>query len=112
MSSRAVAAVILALAFATSAPAAEKAGRTLATHPAPAAQAAPAFDLTSLFETPSIVTLMPKGMMVATPPTHLVMLARSGSDGKLILRCVGTAEAAENFLARSESADVHTPQVK
>ncbi|HSP13657.1 MAG TPA: hypothetical protein VLV78_02765 [Thermoanaerobaculia bacterium] len=111
MSSRAAAVGILTLAIASSAFAAGGAGRTPAAKPAPAAQTA-TVDLTSLFETPSIVTTMPHGMLVATAPTHLVMLARVGDDGKILLRCVGSAEAAENFLRKPDPADIHKPQVK
>ncbi len=101
MSSRVVAVTILTLAIASSAFPGEKAERAPAATATPVAQAA-AVDLTSLFETPSLVKVMPNGMVVATPPTHLVMLGRIGKDGKPVLRCVGSAEEAQTFLRKAE----------
>ncbi len=105
MSTRAVAVTILTLAIASSAFAGEKAGN------APAAQAA-AVDLTSLFETPSIVKVMPNGMVVATPPGHLVMLGRIDSDGKPVLRCAGSAEEAVTFLRKAEVVNLRHGEEK
>ncbi len=110
MSSRAVAVTIFTLAIASSAVAGEKA-QTPAATTAPAAQAA-AVDLTSLFETPSVVRVMPNGMVVATPPAHLVMLGRIGKDGKPVLRCAGSAEEAVTFLRKAEVVNLRHGEEK
>jgi hypothetical protein len=111
MFSRAAAAAALTLAIASSAFAAEGAARTAAATPASNAQTE-TVDLTTLFETPSIVTTLPHGMLVATAPTHLVMLARVGEDGRIEMRCVGSAEAAETFLRKPVASENDRPQVK
>jgi hypothetical protein len=111
MFSRAAAVVTLTLAIASSAFAADGPARTAGVTPAPNSQTA-TVDLTTLFETPSIVTTLPHGMLVATAPTHLVMLARIGEDGKIEMRCVGSAEAAEAFIRKTVAADNDKRQVK
>jgi hypothetical protein len=55
-------------------------------------------DLASLFETSATVIAAPDGMMVASPPTRMVMLVRRAEDGSIVTACVESAEAAEKFL--------------
>ena len=62
-------------------------------------------DLASLFETSPNVIAAPGGMMVASPPTRMVMLARRAEDGSIVTACVASAEAAETFL----HAKIRTP---
>ncbi|MGZ5492664.1 MAG: hypothetical protein ACXW3E_03865 [Thermoanaerobaculia bacterium] len=55
-------------------------------------------DFASLFETSANVITAPGGMMVASSPTRMVILARRAEDGSIVTACVESAEAAEKFL--------------
>lgn len=69
--------------------------------------------LASLFETPSDVIVTPGGMMVASPPSRMVMLVRRSDDGSLETICVESAEAAERFLhAKTKMPDSRTVEEK
>ena len=70
-------------------------------------------DLASLFETSATVIAAPDGMMVASSPTRMVMLARRAEDGSIVTACVESAEAAERFLhAKTKTPASRTAEEK
>ncbi|HEX9160205.1 MAG TPA: hypothetical protein VF980_00750 [Thermoanaerobaculia bacterium] len=69
--------------------------------------------LAALFAARAETTVTGSGMMVTTPSTHFVMLAKRADDGSIVTACVDSAEAAEAFLhPKSKPADPRVRQEK
>lgn len=54
--------------------------------------------ISSMFDTPSDVSMTSTGMMVVSPQVRMVMLVRRAEDGSLVTVCVTSAEQADAFL--------------
>lgn len=68
--------------------------------------------LDSLLENYDEGTVTASGMIVATPPSNNVLIARVSSEGTIETSCVVTRSAARSILARIRAESQHVAQEK